>query len=281
MLARAKAFWEISRPVNVVITFASVGLGAYLTGSGVDWLSIAVAACTAGLICAGGNALNDLCDIGCDQINKPLRPLPSGRLSPKAVRSFVVLLFTSGVILAASFPAPVLGIAVGVVMLLVLYNFRLKRLPLVGNALVSLAAAASFPYGALAAKKEVVPEVWFITLFAFLFHFGREILKDLEDLPGDLKVNARTFPIRYGLVPTRRLVAAVFFVLALSTLIPALLKLFSWRYTVVVVGGVDLSLLYIVWSLARDASSLNLHRLSRLLKVDMVVSLLAVFLGVQ
>ena len=40
--------------------------------------------------------------------------------------------------------------------------------------------------------------------FAFIITFIREIIKDMEDMEGDQKINANTLAIKYGIEKTRK-----------------------------------------------------------------------------
>ena len=121
---------ELPRPINCLITFASVLLGGWL---GIHEITepLLFAALSAALITAGGNALNDLCGITEDRINKPHRPLPSGRLSPGIARIEMGIFFLAGILLALPLPTPALAIALIAIASLILYNTYLKRVPLI------------------------------------------------------------------------------------------------------------------------------------------------------
>ena len=53
------------------------------------------------------------------------------------------------------------------------------------------------------------------TAFAFIITFIREIIKDMEDMEGDQKINANTLAIKYGIEKTRKII--VFLILILGT----------------------------------------------------------------
>ena len=71
----------------------------------------------------------------------------------------------------------------------------------------------------------------------------------------------------------------VFLVLIVLTGLPYFLRLFSILYLLIVIPGVDLVLVYVIWSMWRDPLSPNLHRLNNLLKADMLLGLAAIYLG--
>ena len=76
------AYIQLSRPVNVLITFVSIPVACWIAGgTGHDRLFILLAGITGALVAAGANAINDAFDIDIDRINRPDRPLPRGALT--------------------------------------------------------------------------------------------------------------------------------------------------------------------------------------------------------
>ena len=142
---------RLTRPRNCVLTGISVWVGAVTSGAPSASFEVALAAIGAAAIAASGNGMNDVIDLEVDRTNRPDRPLPSGRLSAGAALAISAMLGVTGLTLA--FLAGILPgmIAFAVVISLALYNWFLKRTGLAGNVLVSLIAAATFPYGAAAA----------------------------------------------------------------------------------------------------------------------------------
>lgn len=65
---------RILRPLNCLITFASVLLGGWLGARGLSG-SLLTAGVSAATITGAGNALNDIVDIRRDRVNRPDRPL--------------------------------------------------------------------------------------------------------------------------------------------------------------------------------------------------------------
>ena len=117
--------------------------------------------------------------------------------------------------------------------------------------------------------------------FAFLFHLGREVIKDIEDREADSSVSAATLPVSFG-VRTAQIVASIVFgLLIISTFIPYILDIYGNKYLVAVVPGVDLVVagaLYFMWTYPYPES---LRRISFVLKADMFVGLFAIYLGVS
>lgn len=114
--------------------------------------------------------------------------------------------------------------------------------------------------------------------FAFLFHLGREILKDIEDLRGDVSVDARTLPIVLGTNFSLLFTTLIFSGLILSTALPYYFGVFGLFYLVLALV-MDILLVYVMISMWRDQSKENLGKLSRILKFNMILGLAAVFVG--
>jgi len=277
-LHQIKYFFQLSRPINVLIGMLSILVGALVAGSFSPFLNVVLACLSGGLITAAANSINDYYDIAIDRVNKPHRPLAAGKILPRNAQLFAILLFILGSIVGLFIRPLAFFIAFSTSILLYLYSYHFKRTVLWGNFIVSSITGLAFIYGGVAVYKlqiAIIP-----ASFAFLFHFGREVLKDVEDLKGDQLDNAKTFPILYGLNPARWLISVTFLLLIFLTFLPYIYNIFGQIYLLTVFIGVDLFLLFAIYSIWRDPSKENLHRFSERLKIDMFVGLLAILAGV-
>ena len=273
-MLKLRAYLSLVRPDNLVLTFFSVLVGAYLESGEIFYAPIWLAAFSAIFLSAGGYVINDFRDKEIDKINKPHRPLPAGLISSKNALHFSLALFLIGIILAYLVNIYILVVWIATALFLLWYSAKLKKTFMLGNILVSLWVSLAFIYGGL-----VFPRVCLSLIpagLAFLFHWGREIIKDLEDQKGDQKYRAKTVPILWGTKKTLILVTAVFGFLILLSGLPYFLKIFNLRYLILVILGVDLVLIYVIISLWKDWSKENLARASGILKLDMLVGLLAI-----
>jgi len=174
-------------------------------------------------LAAAGNVINDIYDLEVDKINRPHRPLPSGRISVKEAYIIYFILVSGGLLASviSSFiimnPLPfiIAAIFVGIG---VLYSAKLKILGFIGNITVGVSFSIGYIYG------------WIITgmpfhmnrLFAVLLFFStsttlliaREIIKGIEDIRGDAVRNVRTLARTCG-VPFASKIAAIFLLLAI------------------------------------------------------------------
>ncbi len=275
-MAQLSAFVLLPRPLNGLITALSVGIGALTADQAPAWSAILLAALSAALINGAGNAFNDLMDIDVDRINRPLRPLPAGRLSPNAARIESLLLSLAGCVLAFWLSLWHGLISLVVVVLLAIYSISLKHSLLWGNVLVAFVGAIAFPYGALAAG--YIGRSWIPALFAFLFHLGREVVKDIEDVAGDQLRGARTLPLWWGRPQAGVLAGIVYVVLVGFTWMPFFTGIYGAFYALALLP-VHALVGYVCWQLYRQRAVLTDDRLGRLLKVGMFLGLVAIVVG--
>ncbi len=271
--------FQICRPLNAAITGLVVIVGGYLAQRyiGTDIVYLISAAISAGMVAAGGNAINDAYDLDIDSINRPERPIPAGLVSQQSAGVFGVLMLVGGVLLGLSTRADLGAIALVVALLLWAYSARLKRMPLLGNLVVAVCGGLAFLYGAAAVSHWI--EGLIPAGFAVLIHLAREIIKDIEDIPGDKQVNARTLPIVHGVETALMVSAATMTLLALATPLPYLFAGYSLNYLIAITVGVAIPLLAAATVLMRDTTELTISRMSAFLKVEMLVGLGALFIG--
>ncbi len=264
---------EVIRPLNGVIAAVSVLIGAALTKQGITqtvWL--AIISCF--LITGGGNAINDMVDKDIDRINRPERPIPSGRLSGKEVVILSLFLCILGIALAGLASFQLLKMAILVTILLFLYSFSLKRRGLRGNIAIAFLGGLPFIYGGISVKYITPTIIPFI--FAFFLHLSRELVKDIEDMEGDRRY-ARTFPLVYGIKKTTKLVNTIAVILIAFTFFPYIAGIYGLPYLVAVLLLVNIPLAVLLYLINRNGISFS--RASKLLKSTMLGGIVALLLA--
>lgn len=274
------AYLELARPLNGIIAFISAWLGGMFASQGnVEALTdtrLLLVSVAALVVISAGNAINDYCDYDIDRINRPRRPLPSGRVQRSNALIFAIVLTVIGIYLGTRINRDATVIAILVSIALVSYAFWLKRTPFFGNLVVSGLTGLTFIAGGVAidsVQGTLVPAI-----FAFLFTTAREIVKDLEDIEGDLKNNARTLAT---LNPRIAVWTAIGFMASviLFSLIPYVFGWYSWLYLIVIFIGVDVVLIGLAMRLRQDASKESCASIQRWMKWDIFVGLGAIYLG--
>lgn len=271
------AYIRLIRPLNIFIGALGVLLGAYLTGGLTTGTTLWLALGTVITFTAGANAINDYYDFAIDRINQPDRPVASGMIPRDHARRFAYLLFSTGLLAALPLDPLAILIAVSSVLLLISYSRWWKRQPVIGNVVVSLMIALAFIYGATAFGKPwaALPPAY----MGFLYTWGREIIKDLEDMSGDATAEAMTLPLLSGERTAKILTTVLFLLLMAGVTLPYYLEIYNRAYFFIVMVGVNLPILYITFQMWSSHSTREYRQLSHILKADMIIGLLAVFIG--
>ncbi len=279
MTEKLTAIVKIIRPLNFLITFISVILAAILCHpSEFSFVKILSAALAAGLTAASGNIINDIYDIEIDKVNRPLRPLPSNKIKIKEAYGLYILLVVISIILSYLVSEVALVIVLISILLLFLYSKYLKRILLVGNIIVAFLTGLVFIFGGVVVENPIAAIV--PAVFAFLINLIREIVKDMEDVEGDSKAGVTTFPIRFGFKNSRSLIVTLTFLLILFTFFPFVTKLYKIEFFILVMVVVNPILVYCLKILFENNSDKNLKKVSNLLKLDMIIGLIAIYLGI-
>ena len=104
-----------------------------------------------------------------------------------------------------------------------IYSHKLKRIPFVGNLVSSTLAIAPF-FVVFVYYQNFQTVIFVHALFLFLLILAREMIKDLENMAGDMAQNYKTIPIIYGPNVSKSMIT---FLIGL-TLVPALLLIKSF-----------------------------------------------------
>jgi len=239
----------IVRPRNLVMAAAGTAVGGFLV-LGRLWIPPALwwAMASAVGLGAAGNAANDCFDVEADRVSHPLRPLVVGTMSRGAALATAGV--AGGLGLAAAWWVSgrlfLLGLAALVVMLV--YSPLLKSRGALGNLAVAVVASLPLVYGAAAVgwwRAGLVPAA-----LAALLHLARELVKDLEDVEGDLAIGRRTVPIALGVNAGYGAAAGILALFVPVSLAPWAAGWYGWRYGVPVLV-LDLGVVLLVSRLAR------------------------------
>lgn len=250
--------WLMRLP-NCLAAAAATVVGAYLVG-GAGSLGAGLvlrASMAAAFIHAAGNVFNDLMDMHTDLVNRPSRPLPSGRISVGAATALTAITGAAGLAVAVSTGPALAGLAAILAVLALGYSYFLKDSILLGNATVAFLASSTIPYGALAAGG-LNKAVAVASGLTFLYMLAFEVLKSIQDWEGDAASGLRTVA---GLGRRRslrvfQLIAGTFAVGAVS---PWLTGFASGRYLLAVVVGAVIPLLGVAVLLDRHATAWSIN----------------------
>ena len=149
-----------------------------------------------------GLYLSDFLDRKLDAIEKPHRPIPSGRIHPYEAL-FVGAVFAGTGLIASIYLGFYNLIMVFVVAFLVLgYAKFTKSKGILGNLNRGLVTVAAFFYGVFSINpviSEIPIYIWLLS-FVFLFHdTNSNLVGAIRDMKGDKEGGYNTIPVKFGL----------------------------------------------------------------------------------
>lgn len=243
----------------VIIALTMYGLGWFFDGllksdvAGITSLNFFLLVFSTTLVAAAGNIINDYFDRKADRINKPEK-LIIGKFVKRRVAIVTHVLINLLALSIAGYLSWELAsfgfvlIHLLTINLLWFYSMYFKRKFLIGNVIIAGLTAmvpllvgfyydqcissgalevSNFNDGLLFISAKILIIVISIGLagFAFIINLGREIIKDMEDIPGDKILKARTIPIVLGIksskwIVTLILLAALLFITLVIFLLP-------------------------------------------------------------
>lgn len=266
---------RLVRAHNLVVAAAGVLAGGWIARGALAMPKLLVFAAVAAVgFGAAGNAWNDIWDAVGDRVNRghAERPLAAGRLG----RGTADLCVVGGSLLGFGAAALVSGTAllVGLAALAVMsvYSPVLKRRGFAGNVAVALIAGLPLFYGALALGR---PEAGLVPwVLAAWLHLVREIVKDLDDIPGDRLLGRRTLPLLLGSHRAALVAAALAVAFVPASLVLPWMADYGGPYYVVALFA-QLTVLLVASRLITGRGSRN----SLLLKGAMIMGIVALVAG--
>jgi geranylgeranylglycerol-phosphate geranylgeranyltransferase len=259
------ALLEILRPANCLMAGLAAVTGLVIAGN-LDLTTACFVFLAAFLVTGAGNAVNDYYDREIDAVNRPKRPIPSGRISPRVALFLSSALFVASCLLAGLASELCLGIAILNSVLLFFYARDLKAMPVAGNCCVSYLTGSTFLFGGAASGTVGAAANLFPAALSFLATMSREIVKDIEDMEGDRMGGARTLPLLAG----RDVSSAAAAAFSLLAVVLSLLAPFGTTY-LIIIAVADLFFLVSILKIARGDPAGS----QRALKLGMALALLA------
>ncbi|NJE25087.1 geranylgeranylglycerol-phosphate geranylgeranyltransferase [Thermococcus sp. MV5] len=270
-----KGFVEIVRPANCIIAGlvgilgATVALGS-LPPSKTSLLIFLVVF----LGCSWGNTINDYFDYEIDKINRPKRPLPRGAFSRNTALIYGLSLALSGLFIAYLIGIEAFLFALGAYLLMFLYAWKLKPLPLIGNLAVATLTGATPIYGAIAVEK--IGLAGYLALCAFLVNVAREIFKDVEDIEGDKTQGAKTLPIIWG-VKKASMIGVLFNITTImASFLPVRVGIGLGYFPIIFVDGI---ILWASYEVLKSPAPTTAGKVQRKLKIAIYLAVLSFLLG--
>ena len=148
-------------------------------------------------VIASGYIINNFYDSEKDLINRPRKTMLDRFISQRTKLSVYFILNFAAIFFASyvSFRA-VVFFSIYIFMIWV-YSYRIKRILFLGNLVASILAIIPF-FVVFIYYKNFETVIFIHATFLYLMIVMRELVKDLENLKGDLILNYKTIPVVYG-----------------------------------------------------------------------------------
>jgi 4-hydroxybenzoate polyprenyltransferase len=265
---------DLARPFTLVapaLGFISGALTAVGAAPREPWsaallLPPLIGSAMAALLNAGNNALNQIYDLEIDRVNKPKRPLTSGRLSIAQAWIFTHVAYALALILAW-LVAPggrhecfwLVAVAVVCTYIYSVPPLRTKRLGIWANVTIAIPRGVLLKVAGWSSVKTIVGlEPWYIGAIFGLFLLGATTTKDFADMDGDRRGGCRTLPIRYGVWRAAWMISPSFVVPWLMIPVGAWLEVLTGNFWLLQVLGVVMTIygLYVLYLMLRRPEDL-------------------------
>ena len=155
------------------------------------------------------------------------------------------------------------------------YSHKIKKQPFVGNLMASFLAVLPF-FAILLYYKNFYEVIFAHATFLFIIILIREMIKDLENLKGDLANGYSTIPIVYGESVSKKIII----ILAISTLIPVyfLINLYDVGYMDIYFYICLILLILFGVKLSKSNTKEEYNQLHNLLKIIIVAGVFCIIL---
>ena len=176
----AGAYLRLMRPANIVTAIADIMMGFAASGAlysitlwdngfmpeylqPLGWLVLA----TIGLY-GGGVVFNDVFDADLDRVERPERPIPSGKASITGASLLGAILLAGGILAAWQVSVVSAAIALTVALLALLYDWKGKHHPMLGPVNMGACRGGNLLLG-VSAIPAMVENLWFIALIPIVY----------------------------------------------------------------------------------------------------------------
>ena len=220
------------------------------------------------LTIASGYIINNFYDSKKDLINRPNKSQLDRLVSQKTKLNVYFSLNFIVVLLACFVSFRAVLFFSTYIFLIWFYSHKLKKIVFVGNLTASLLAILPF-FAILLYYKNLYPQIFAHATFLFLLILIREMIKDLENIKGDIANDYQTIPVIFGETVSKKIITF----LTISTIIPVyfLVDIYEVGYMDVyfyVSLIVLIFFLNLLWKANDKSSYLVLHNILKFLVVS-------------
>jgi 4-hydroxybenzoate polyprenyltransferase len=156
------------------------------------------------------------------------------------------------------------------------YSHKLKKYPIIGNLTAAFLAVLPF-FAVLLYYKNLYPQIFAHASFLCLLILIREMIKDLENLKGDIANDYKTIPVKFGEEYTKKIITS----LTILTIFPVylLVEIYDVGYMDIyfyVSLIILIFFLLLLWKAENKTQYLQLHIILKFLIVSGVFSIVLI-----
>jgi len=274
--AKARAISDLVRTELPVTAGICVVAGEILALGGIPPVSTAVLGFATGFFISGSAMItNEYFDLEVDRVNHPSRPLPSGRVTVKETALLAGLFSVAGLATAALLGPLVLALAMVLLVIGILYNWKLKETGLPGNMMVASSVGMTFVCGGVATGHATSGVVWTFAIMAFIFDLAEEIAGGAMDIEGDRKRGARTLALVKGKQFALRVSCVLFASFIGLSVLPYLAGWLGSSYLAIIMIA-NLAIAYLAFRLYRSGTPEQGRKRMRQLYLTMAVMIIVI-----
>jgi 4-hydroxybenzoate polyprenyltransferase len=272
--ARVRVLVDFARPFTLIapaLGFASAAATAIGATPRETWspdllLPPVLGAIMAAVLNIASNGLNQIFDLDIDRINKPKRPLPSGRLTLGGAWAITLVSFGVAFVLAWHV-APggrheCFWMVLAAAVITTLYSvppFRTKRLGIWANVTIAIPRGVLLKVAGWSSVKTAAGfEPWYLGAIFGLFLLGATTTKDFADMEGDKVGGCRTLPLQFGVTRAAWMISPSFVVPFMMIPAGAWMGILTGNFWLLQVLGVSMTAygLYVCYLMLRRPDDL-------------------------
>ena len=282
LLLKLLSLFSVVRGYNILMIVLAQYLAAiYILGHNLPLrkvifdLNLFMIVIASALVIAAGYIINNFYDAEKDLINKPRKSMLDRLVSQRfKLTTYFILNFLA--IFAASYVSfkAVLFFSVYIFGIW-FYSHKLKRIPFLGNVVSATLGIAPF-FAVFVYYKNFETVIFVHAMFLFLLILAREMIKDLENITGDLAQNYKTVPILYGAKVSKICIS----ILMALTLLPSYLLItkFDVGHMYLYFMGSSMLLIFSLFVLWKSSSKKHYVLLHNILKLIIIVGVFSILL---
>ena len=274
-----------------VIPFVYKGLQGAILPQYIFYLLVAASVC----IAAAGYIINDYFDLNIDLVNKPAKLIIEKYISRRWAILLHLGLSLIGFIISCYVGYKLRNIYIPFFNLLSIaglwfYSTTFKKQLLIGNIVISLLTAWVILvitvviyrlHGSVNEGSFIIPRLIKVSIlyagFAFIISLIREVVKDMEDIQGDVKYGCRTMPIVWG-TPVSKVFAGVWLVVLTGGVLILQFYVFQlgwWLSAIYSILLIIIPLLWVLQQLYKAQTPSDFSRLSSAIKIVMFTGIVS------